>query len=354
MKNYLELFCWQVVRPEYQVLVLIVTSSIVLLLGSQAITRFQVHEKHYEIKSITPAKIREWGGDPVLVEVGLYITNWHQFKLVENLFVFDGVVWFQFDPALISLDTIDKFSFEKGELLQKSVPSTKLIDGKLFAEYKIRLRFTSTLSHQFFPLDDHRVYITLANTYVTPSEMIFRSYKSDFATSKKIFIPAWYQIDRAVQTGYEEEYIDKFDQRKVIRYPKSVFMLDFSRSGIRLILLILLPIFLIFFLSLFWFAFEPSEPRLVMTLATSAITSLIAYRFVIQTMSPKVGYFLLSDHIFTFFLALAFVSFVLALLWVRRGTMSKGMVIARGLTFISFHLLFIFMWYYLLFIWVKG
>ncbi len=353
-KNYLEFFCRQVVRPEFQVLALLITSSIVLILGTRAMQRFQPNEKYPEIESVTPAKIKEWGGDPVRVEVGLYITNWHQFKIVENLFVFDGVIWFQFDPALISLDTIDKFSFEKGELLEKSSPSTKLIDGKLFAEYKVRLRFTTTLSHQSFPLDDHRIYITVVNTYVTPSEVIFLSYKSDFSTSKKIFIPGWNQIDTAVQTGYEEEYIDKFDQRKVIRYPQVVFMLDFTRSGIRLILLIFLPIFLVFFLSLFWFAFEPDQGQAIMALATSSITSLIAYFFVVQTMSPKVGYFLLSDHIFTFFLALAFASFVLSLLWVRRGSMSKAMVIARGIIFILFHILFILMWYYLLFIWVKG
>ncbi len=354
-KNYLEFFCRQVVRPEFQVFAFFVTSGIVLILGGLSMQHFQPHEKYPEINSVTPEKIKEWGGDPVQVEVGLYITNWHQFKIVENLFVFDGVIWFQFDPALISLDTIDKFSFEKGELLRKSPPSTKLIDGKLFAEYKVRLRFTTTLSHKFFPLDDHRIYITVVNTYVTPSEVIFRSYKSDFATSKKIFIPGWNQVDTAVQTGYEEEYIDKFDQRKVIRYPQVVFMLDFMRSGIRLILLIFLPLFLIFFMSLFWFAFAPDEGRTIMALTTGSVTALIAYRYVIQTMSPaKVGYFLLSDHIFTFFLALAFTSFVLALLWVRRGSMSKGMVIARGIIFILFHILFILMWYYLLFIWVKG
>ena len=353
-KNYLQHFCRQVVRPQYQLLAFIITSSVVLFLGDQAIRRFQPHERYPEVQSVTPEKLKEWGGDPVLVEVGLYITNWHQFKIVDNLFVFDGVVWFQFDPALISLDTINKFSFEKGELQQKSEPSTKLIDGKLFAEYKIRLRFTTVLSHQSFPLDDHRIFISLVNTVVTPSEVIFRSYKSDFGVSKRIYIPAWYHVDRAVLTGYEEEPIDKFDARKNIRYPKAVFMMDFTRSGIRLILLIFLPVFLIFFISLFWFAFDPKQERAIMALATSSVTSLIAYRFVIQNMSPRVGYFLLSDHIFTFFLALAFISFVLALLWVKRGAMTKGMIIARGLTFVLFHSLFIIMWYYLLFIWVKG
>ncbi len=351
-KNYLESFCRNIVRPEFQVVALLVTASIVLLMGGDAMRRFQPFEQAPEMKSITPEKIRQWGGDPVVVDVGLYISNWHKFKMVDNEFVFDGVIWFQFDPALISLDTISKFSFLKGELVQKSEPSTKLIDGKLFVEYKIRLKFATTLTYRFFPLDDHRIFITIVNTYVTPSEVIFRSFKSDFETSNRIHIPAWYQVDKGVRAGYARELFDKFDERKSVRYPGVIFILDFARSGISLILLIFLPIFLIFFLSLFWFTFEPDERTSIMALTTSAITSLIAYRFVIQNMSPKEGYFLLSDHIFTFFLALAFASFVLALLWVRRGSMTSGMIIARGLAFILFHILFILMWYFLLFRWI--
>ena len=351
MKKYFERFFQTIVRPEYQVVMLLITTSIVLLLGGRALYRFRPLEQQPELFSITPAKMRKWAGDPVTVTVGLYVSSWHQFEMVENEFVFDGVVWFQFDPALIALETIGKFSFQKGELLQKSEPNTKLIDGKLFAEYKIRLRFSTILNHSFFPLDDHHIYITLVNTYVTPSEVIFKSFKSDFELSSGIHIPAWNQIDKAVMTGYAKELFDKFDERKSIRYPEVVLGLDFTRSGISLLLLIFLPVFLIFFLSLFWFTFKPEQSGPIMALTTGAITSLIGYRFVIQNMSPKVGYFLLSDHLFTFFLALAFISFVFALFLVNRGSMSPALVIARGIIFITFHVLFMCIWYYLLFIW---
>lgn len=352
MNKYITSFFEHIVRPQYQVLVFLITSSIVLFLGMRAVNRFNPLEQYPEIQSITPEKIKEWGGEPVIVNVGLYITNWHQFDIVTNNFVFDGVVWFEFDPSLIALDTIGRFSFEKGEIIQKSEPSTKLIDGKLFAEYNVRLRFTTTLSHQFFPLDDHRIYITMINTQVTPSEVIFRAFKSNFTSSKKIIIPAWRQIDHAVRTGFEEDIIDKFDERKIVRYPVVEFILDFTRTGIRLTLLIFLPVFLIFFVSTFWFSFDPKHSGVILALVTSAITSLIAYRFVIQGMSPEVGYFLLSDHVFTFFLALSCTSFVLALLWVNRGKMTPVMITLRGIVFVSFHLFFLAFWYYLLFFWV--
>lgn len=352
MKQYISSIFEHIVRPQYQVVVFLVTSAIVLLLGIRAASRFNPLERYPEIQSITPEKIKEWGGEPVIVNVGMYITNWHQFDIVANNFVFDGVVWFEFDPSLISIDTISKFTFEKAEIIQKSNPNTRLIDGKLFAEYNIRLRFTTTLSHQFFPLDDHRIYITMVNINVTPSEVIFRSYKSSFTSSRKIFIPAWNQIDNAVRTGYQEDMIDKFDERKIVRYPAVEFILDFTRSGIRLTLLIFLPVFLIFFTSTFWFCFDPKHTGVIMALVTSAIASLITYRFVIQGMSPEVGYFLLSDHVFTFFLGMSCVSFVLALFWINRGRMTPAMITMRGLVFLLFHLSFIAFWYYLLFFWV--
>jgi hypothetical protein len=56
-------------------------------------------------------------------------------------------------------------------------------------------------------------------------------------------------------------------------------------------------------------AFWTYDALNIMALATGGLTSIIAYRFVIQGMSPKVGYFLLSDHIFTFFVSLAFFKF---------------------------------------------
>lgn len=342
-----------IVRPQYQVIALIITFLITIFVLNRALDLYRPFEKMTQLLPITPKKIKEWGGEPTVVQVGLYITNWHKFDVRDNLFVFDGVLWFQFDPALISLDTVDKFSFEKGEILKKSKPDTKLIDGKLFAEYEVRLRFTTNLTHRMFPLDDHRIYIAMLNTFVTPSEVIFQVNKASFSFSESVFIPDWKQIDYEVASGYEEQIIDKYDKRKVVRNPKVIFALDFRRSGISLIMLILLPIFLIFFIGLFSFAFDPAVAQMpIVLIATTALTSLVTYRFVIQRMSPTVGYFLLSDLIFTLFLAFAFIVFIIGVSMVKSGRLLHILVVLRGITFLLFHISFITFWYYLLFYWV--
>jgi hypothetical protein len=342
-----------IVRPKYQVVALLITSLITVYILHRALILYRPLEKMTQLLPITPQKIKEWGGDPTEVQVGLFITNWHEFDVRDNRFIFDGVLWFQFDPALIALDTIEKFSFEKGDILKKSKPDTKLINGKLFAEYEIRLRFTTNLIYQMFPLDDHRVYIAMLNTYVSPSEVIFKVNKSGFSISESVFIPDWYQMDHEVKSGYEEKDIDKRDSRKTILNPKVMFMMDFRRSGVSLIMLILLPIFLIFFIGLFSFSFDPSVAQMpIVIIATTALTSLVAYRFVIQGMSPKVGYFLLSDLFFTLFLALAFMVFIIGVSMVKSGKLQHILVIVRGIMFLLFHLVFIILWYYLLMYWI--
>ncbi len=352
-KNKLYSIFSTIVRPKYQVIILVITSLITVYVLNRSLSLYRPLEQMTQLLPVTPKKIKEWGGEPTVVQVGLYVTNWHEFDVQDNRFVFDGVLWFQFDPALISLDTIDKFSFEKGDILKKSKPDTKLIDGKLFAEYEVRLRFTTNLIHSMFPLDDHRIYIAMINTFVSPSEVIFKVNKASFSVSESVFIPDWKQIDYEVKSGYEEQNIDKYDKRKIIRNPKVIFMLDFRRSGVSLVMLILLPIFLIFFIGLFSFAFDPSVAQMpIVVISTTALTSLVAYRFVIQGMSPRVGYFLLSDLIFTLFLTFAFIVFIMGVSVVKSGALQHILVIIRGIMFLMFHVLFVVLWCYLLFYWI--
>ncbi len=354
MKLSAEKFFGMIVLPQYQIISLIITSTLALLLGYRATQEYRMIEPSPQLLPITPKKMQEWGGEPAKVKVGMHIVNFPEFDIINNRIVLDGIVWFEFDPALISLDTIGKFSFEKGKLEKRSEPDTKLIEGKLFAEYKIRLHFTTNLSYKYFPLDAHRIYVALVNSSVFPSEMIFESYKPGFSLSKNIFIAEWTNIDHDVRTGYAEAQLDIHDPRKVVRIPKVVFEIDFRRSGIRQTLLILFPLFLIFFIGLFSFAFDPAkDPSYIITLASGSVTSMIAYRFVIQGMSPESGYFMLSDHVFTLFLLFAFIEFIIAILIIRRGKITRQWAVLRGIIFLLFHLLLVGTWYYLLFGWIR-
>lgn len=342
-------FFERIVSPMYQVGCLIMVTILVLLLSVIPFYRFITLEPVPPIFSVTPKQVKEWGGNATEVTVGMNIINFPKFDAVNNDFVIDAIVWFEFDSALVSLETIEKFSFEKGEIINKSLSNTKIIDDKFFAQYNITVKFTSTLAFQFFPWDDHRIYLKLTNKIVSPSEIIYQSYISGFIISEGAFVAGWKMVGKNVLAGYSESYLDENDAKKVVLNPCVLFSVDFSRSGAQHIFLIFLPLFLMFFLGFFSFAFR--EPPLIFSLSLGSVTAILSYNFVIQGMSPHTGYFLFSDLMFMLFLGLATAGFLLNVL-VLHGKSRPFWIVMRGIMYILCLGILVFVWYYLLYQWI--
>lgn len=349
------LFCNKIVTPPAQFIGLAVVASTTIFIARHAFLTFSSLEPSPKVYSATPKKIKEWGGNTTEVLVGLHINNFPEFDIVKNLFTVDAIIWFEFDPALVSLETIEKFSFDKGDIVKKTTSDTKVIEGKFFAQFNITVKFTTNLLFNMFPLDDHRIYLTLTNKFVSPSEMVHKSLLSGFTLSEDMFIAGWRVVDRNVFTGYSEAYLDAGDAKKVVLNPKVVFSIDFKRFGSQRIFLIFMPIFLMFFIGILSFSFDPTkEHRLVMSLSLGAVTAMLSYRFVIQGMSPQTGYFLLSDHIFTLFLGLAFLCFILDVIFMSQEVLGIHLVELRAMALIFFYSSILIAWYYFIYIWGRG
>lgn len=347
VRTYL-IFYWfeKLVLPRNEILIILLVSLITIFIAIRPIRNFHSLERPAPIKPVTPEKIREWGVEPTAVTVGLYIVNFPEIDFVNNSFIFDAIIWFEFDPALLSLDTVGKFAFEKGEILQKSESSTQIVENKFFARYDIRVRFKTDLDYTFYPFDDHMVYFSLINRSVQPSEMIYRSYTSLFKLSKNVNFSGWQIYDTNVTTGYFESTLDRYDKHKVVLQPKTVFTIYLQRAGVRNILLIILPLFLIYILSLFSFSFDPlKNASTIMMLSSAGVTSLLAYRFVIENMTPKVGYFVLSDQFFILLLAITLVIFVFNVVLIQVDRLTHYLSMIRGLLFLTINLVFLIAWY---------
>ncbi|MEX0848971.1 MAG: hypothetical protein WD055_01985 [Candidatus Dependentiae bacterium] len=354
MRDRVLKFFAEVVTLKYQIVALIITSFMIVLFAVTPFLRFVSFEPSPAVFSVTPKKVKEWGGNTTEVAVGLHITNFPEFDLTNNRFMFDGIIWFEFDPALVSLETVEKFSFEKGEIIKKTTSDTKVIEGKFFAQYNITVKFTTNLSFEYFPLDDHRVFISLINKFVTPSEIVYSSYISGFTLSEDIFVAGWRVVGHNVVTGYSQANLDTSDKRKVVFNPKVIFSMDFERSGVSQVFFIFLPLFLMFFIGIFSFSFDAvQERRLVLPLSLGSVTAILSYRFVIQRMSPVAGYFLLSDHIFSLFLTFAFIGFLLNIVMITYGKIEPWVIVLRAMVLIFFHVLLIGWWYYLLYVWAR-
>lgn len=313
------------------------------------LTEFHMTDPMTEIVPFTPRKQTNGAEAAVPVHVGMFIQNFPVFDVIANSFTSDLILWFQFDPSLIPLETIQKFSFDRATILRITEADMKMKGKKLFVQYGIRLAFSSPLDHTLFPLNDHRINIILRNEYVTPSEIIFEAPRSSFIVAPKVHTSDWNIADRSTQTGYFKEKLDELDPSQTLEFPAAVFSIDLEKKGFRKIFIIMLPLLLLFIISVFTLLMDPKPlARSILTLSTGTLTGVIAYRFVIEKIIPDVGYFTLTDHMFNLFLTGIFVIFVVNIFIVRKGEEDKQSRILKVLTLVIVEFLIIATFYYLL------
>jgi hypothetical protein len=253
---------------------------------------------------ITPAITREFGKNPGVIRVGLLIQSFSTFNVLQDEFQFSGIIWFNFDPSVVPLSTIEKFSVGKGEILSRTASDViKTSEGRLIMYYNIKTKFKGNLDYRRFPLDDHTLFITIDNDFISPVEAIFESDLPSFHVSSNEVSKGWYLADRSVYTGYFASKVSGNHKEHMIYHPRVIFALYYSRTGYRQMLTILLPLLLIYFVAIFSFAMDPEKYyRSIIALSTGAITALLAYRFVIENLSPKLDQFMLVDYFFFMFL----------------------------------------------------
>lgn len=338
-------------RPLFQVGLFIVSAIMVGALSYRAIQINLPLEQPPHILPITADQIKEWGTQPSVVTVGLQITDIPKFDTLQNKFMFDAKIWFLFDPESISLETIKHFSFEKAKIVSQSEPELKLFNNLLRAEFDIRVKRNTALVHSAFPFDSHRIHITLVNKDVSPREIIFKSNDSQFIISKQVFLSEWNIVSQEISTGYHEIVLDKDDPSNIMQHPKAIFSLNMNRSGLRHIFIILLPLFLICVMCMIAIGSQELIGSKVLDITIAGAASIIAYRFVIETMSPSASSFTVADYIFTFFLLVSCIQVVFSKI-TYECPISRSFIIARSALVILLYGIFVIMWWYLLFIWI--
>ncbi|MFC1842343.1 hypothetical protein ACFLYU_01665 [Candidatus Dependentiae bacterium] len=287
-------------------LILLFTFSVILLwVLAKPLSSFTSTDEYPTIVPMTPQKIISFGGSPSTIIVGLYVRDIPQANFATGDFFVNLTVWFKFNPILIPLDRINKFSFDNTrEIKHKSGPYTRIEGDELLASYDMRVKFSIPMNYQNFPFDDHKINFSLTNYHLSPSEAIFKSSKSNFMINEDIKLAGWEQINKWVKTGFIKDTLNPHDARATRFHPRAVFSIDISRAGIRHVITILIPLILIFFIAVFTLAFNPSGPDAgsIIGISVASISAVIAHRFVIESMSPKSGSFMISDKLFFLFL----------------------------------------------------
>lgn len=258
-------------------------------------------------KNETTAKI-----NPDKVIVGLTITDFPEFNMTENKFKITGIISFAYDPKKVDLATFDNFSFLRGEVEHKSKAHRVQHGDITIAYYEITVAFKTNLYYGFFPFEDHRMFLTLVADPESTGKIAFEAQQQDFIIDPEVYINGWSYISHKVKTGYAETIVKTAHVDKHIILPAVLFSIDFFHYSLRYIISIILPLLIIFFIDMFSFCLDQEEDHeTLVQMSTGNIVALVAYRFVIENLSPKVGYPMIADFIFFLFLSISFSVFII-------------------------------------------
>ncbi len=281
------------------------------------------------------------------VQTGLLIKNFGKFDVQKDMFSVDASVWFLFDPKKIKQETIGAFSFETAEVLQTSPPQYIKVDEKTMAWYEVRVKFSTNLDYHLFPVDDHYISLVLYNKSLINEGGIYQANSKDFQYEQSLHPQGWQIVNKIVQAGYGQQVIHVDDASYTVNVPRASFTLSCSRIGVRHLMIIMLPLFLIYCIALISFLLNvETQQEKIIEIISGSLAGLIGYRFVLESMSPSTDYFMISDYIYLIFLTALFVLFLIALLqpyiphWLR------------GLLILLLHLGVALLWYYYFNMWL--
>lgn len=318
----------------FQVVCIAVSLVWFIAIINRRLTLFNPFEQGPEIVHITPVIYKEFGGFANIVTVGLFIDRFQTFDITNNTFIFSGYVWFKYLAGTIAIGNLEKFYFLQGDVLEQSPPETQLVDQYMLTTFHVKVRFSSILNYRDFPFDGHKIRISLSHNNLSPEEVIFQSSERDMTINTDETQSGWHKIDKTIDTGYLESAIDAYDKRNTQYHPAVTFSIDYERYGIRFILSIFLPLLLIFYVTLFGFSLDEGS---ALRNSVGGVTGILGYRFVIDNLSPKVGYFMISDSIF--FLLLTLTCFTLILFIITVFSKATITVRMKKIIVISLHLI---------------
>ncbi len=284
----------------------------ILIIGifAYSLSYFNTTDLSPEFSIIDAAKQKEFGAFTVKVKTGLYIKNFTKFDVLNNQFIFDALLWFEFHSNEIMLESISKFAVDNGKVINKSPPDLKVVGDVVLASYDIRVDCKANLDFVKFPFEDHKLSVVITNNAVTPYEMFFIVDNTTFNTAPDINISNWVIKGLNTDSGYFLPSLDSKQADKASAYPKAIFTLNVQKTGIRKVLVIFLPIFLVIILSLFSFLMAIGNYVGRATLATAGVSAELGYRFVLDKMIPDVSYFTTADSLYLVLLVASFLVFI--------------------------------------------
>ena len=238
------------------------------------------------------------------IKSGLFIENFTEFKIAEEHFIADLVIWFEYPQNSIPIDLLAKFDIEDSDIQKKTDPILESDGENTIVKFKVRADLNMLMEYQNFPFNDHRITIIINNKQINVRNHIFKTTKDFFMVAENFRLPDWKIMGRKYMFAKSGFFVEKLEEQEdetiSMLYPVSLFTFTITKTSWFAILMTLLPLFTLFYL-------------LVMTLLASIesffritgpvgffSTILLSYRFNASDIAPNIGYSTISDKLHMF------------------------------------------------------
>ena len=131
-----------------------------------------------------------------------------------------------------------------------------MIDKQLLTTFRIRVKLSSLLNYKDFPFDGHKLRITMFHNGFSPDEVLFQSGEQDLVIKTTQGELGWHEVNLNVDAGYMASNMDTNDKRNTQYHPAVTFEIDYVRFGMRLFLIVILPILILLYISIFGFSLD--------------------------------------------------------------------------------------------------
>jgi len=317
LSNFLEFIS----RSESKIFVLMLCAGITTVTFFYRIQSPYLNDPKVEIRQYTPEVLSKLSHQIKEIKVGLHVKNFTEFDILRRHFRTNLILWFMFNPTEIDQSKVDQFTIDNAPILKKIKKKTKTVKDKIIVFYEVTADLPSVFNFKAFPFDKHRIPVIVSNEKMLPAEFSISSSSSLFIVPEDLQVSDWDISSGKVAHGFRVVTLginsDQIMASHKIAYPVSVFNLNISRTGFKVLIWIFLPIFLLLFLSLISLGIDIRDFRTYNFMSLTTLIALLLYRFVLENMSPNVNYFTISDKIYLVAVLIAILSFLVNLLSTR-------------------------------------
>jgi len=121
----------------FQAITAFITCALLIFLTKNFMDKFCPPDKKPQLKEIDFNQVKP----DHLIKTGMHIDDFTEFDPINNKLTFTGMIWFKFDPKVVSSQNIDAFSFALGKIEEKHIISKTEQDGLVTAVYKVTASF---------------------------------------------------------------------------------------------------------------------------------------------------------------------------------------------------------------------